>query len=181
MAVLHKDNMAAGVWTTYVLPPRQGASSSDSNMLRVLGDWNGRSAAFNMFIEYRSVQSYDSGLLDSVRNKVTLYSTAVGDAMPYTTLEAAVGPGQILRESRLGSQLTVWVGSLVGDSVRVHLCRPESATETDCADGKDNDCDGYTDGDDTDCKVGPTRRLLGAAPLMFVGDWPTPPTLNATS
>jgi len=44
---------SAGVWQTYVLPPRQGASSSDTNMLRVLGDWNGPSAAFNLFLEYR--------------------------------------------------------------------------------------------------------------------------------
>jgi hypothetical protein len=82
--------------------------------------------------------------------------------MPFTTLEAAVGSNQILRESRLGSQLTVWVGSRAGDGVRVHLCRPETASETDCDDGKDNDCDGYTDNEDTDCKSGPasSRRLL---------------------
>lgn len=110
----------------------------------------------------RRAQGYDSGLLDTVKDKVTLYSTSVGDAMPFTTLEAAIGQNQILRESRLGSQLTVWVGSRAGEGVRVHLCRPESATEMDCGDGKDNDCDGYTDSEDTDCKSGPStaRRLL---------------------
>lgn len=51
----------------------------------------------------RRAQGYDSGLLDTVKDKVTLYSTSVGDAMPFTTLEAAIGPNQILRESRLGS------------------------------------------------------------------------------
>lgn len=93
---------------------------------------------------------------------MTLYSTSVGDAMPFTILEAAVGPSQILRESRLGSQLTIWVGSRVGDAVRVHLCRPRADREVDCGNGKDDDCDGYTDFEDTDCKPGPTqaRRLL---------------------
>jgi hypothetical protein len=110
----------------------------------------------------RRAQGYDSGLLDTVKDKVTLYSTTIGDSMPYTTLEAAVAPNQILRESRLGSQLTVWVGSRTGNAIRVHLCRPEADTETDCGDGKDNDCDGYTDKEDTDCKAGPTpsRKLL---------------------
>lgn len=44
----------------------------------------------------------------------------------------------------------------------MHLCRPEAATETACDDGRDNDCDGYTDGEDTECKQGPTstRRLM---------------------
>lgn len=109
---------------------------------------------------------YDSGLLDTVKDKVTLYSTSVGDAMPFTTLEAAIGHNQILKESRLGSQLTIWVGSCAGDGVRVHLCRPETASEADCGDGRDNDCDGYTDSEDTDCKSGPTssRRLLWEAP-----------------
>jgi hypothetical protein len=114
----------------------------------------------------RRAQGYDSGLLDTVKDKVTLYSTSVGDAMPFTTLEAAIGPNQILRESRLGSQLTVWVGSRAGEGVRVHLCRTEAATETDCGDGKDNNCDGYTDSEDTDCKAGPsTKRRLLLAPL----------------
>lgn len=115
----------------------------------------------------RRAQGYDSGLLDTVKDKVTLYSTSVGDAMPFTTLEAAIGPNQILRESRLGSQLNVWVGSRAGEGVRVHLCRPEAATESDCGDGKDNDCDGYTDKEDTECRPGPTtsRRLL-AEPLI---------------
>jgi hypothetical protein len=45
--------LCAGIWRTYILPPRQGASSSETNMLRVVGDWNGPSAAFNLFIEYR--------------------------------------------------------------------------------------------------------------------------------
>lgn len=114
----------------------------------------------------RRAQGYDSGLLETVKDKVTLYSTSAGDAMPFTTLEAAIGPNQILRESRLGSQLTVWVGSTAGNGVRVHLCRPEASSETDCGDGKDNDCDGYTDGEDTDCKAGPstTRRMLLLSP-----------------
>ena len=121
----------------------------------------------------RKGDGYDSGLLDTVRDKVTLYSTSVGDAMPFTTLEAAVGHNQILRESRLGSQLTIWVGSRAGNGgVRVHLCRPETASETDCSDGKDNDCDGYTDSEDTDCKTGPTstRRLLWQAPASLSAD-----------
>lgn len=127
----------------------------------------------------RRADGYDSGLLDTVKDKVTLYSTSVGDAMPFTTLEAAVGQNQILRESRLGSQLTVWVGSRVKDAVRVHVCRPETTTETDCGDGKDNDCDGYTDTEDTDCKSGPTatRKLLHESHL---GTFPVLSTYNET-
>lgn len=49
----------------------------------------------------------------------------------------------------------------------MHLCRPEAATESDCGDGKDNDCDGYTDKEDTDCKTGPsTSRRLLVEPLL---------------
>jgi hypothetical protein len=46
-------NTHAGVWQSYTLPPRQGPGSADTNMLRVLGDWNGPSAAFNIFVEFR--------------------------------------------------------------------------------------------------------------------------------
>jgi hypothetical protein len=39
-------------------------------------------------------------------------------------------------------------GDCDDDDADVH---PGNATETDCTDGKDNDCDGAADGDDTDC------------------------------
>jgi hypothetical protein len=112
----------------------------------------------------RSGEGFDSGLLDSVRDKVTVYSTPLGDAQPFTTLEAAVGSNQILRESRLGSNLALWVGGRTAGGMRVHLCRPEAAAETQCGDGRDNDCDGYTDADDADCRpgVGPAAGGAGA-------------------
>lgn len=45
----------AGLWKSYLLPPRQGPRSTDKNMIRVRGDWAQSSAGFNLFLEYRSV------------------------------------------------------------------------------------------------------------------------------
>eukprot|EP00879_Flechtneria_rotunda_P028638 GHRR01030835.1.p3 GENE.GHRR01030835.1~~GHRR01030835.1.p3 ORF type:complete len:100 (-),score=13.74 GHRR01030835.1:249-548(-) len=81
--------------------------------------------------------------------------------MPLTTLEGTVGENQIMHETRLRSSLAVWVGSRTADGIQVNVCRPESSTERSCRDGKDNDCDGYTDLEDPDCSPGYSgRRLL---------------------
>lgn len=109
----------------------------------------------------RRAEGYDAGLLPEVRDKVTLYSTPLGDAMPYTSLEAVIGERTTLREERLGSRLTIRVGGRSDDGVAVQLCRPAAESERDCGDGRDDDCDGLTDGADPDCRQPhPARRLL---------------------
>lgn len=110
----------------------------------------------------RKAASYDAGLLPSVRDKVTLYSTPVGDSMPFTTLEVAVGQNQISHESRIGSHLAIWVGSESAEGMRVNLCRPLSDHEISCSDGRDDDCDGFIDEEDSDCQARTTtsRKLL---------------------
>lgn len=79
--------------------------------------------------------------------------------MPYTTFEAAVGENQIMHESRIGSNLAVWVGSMTEEGIKVNLCRPSSAEEV-CGNGKDDDCDGFIDEEDTDCSLVQTGRKL---------------------
>lgn len=92
---------------------------------------------------------------------MTLYSTPLGDAMPFTSLEAAISEHQTLREERLGSRLTVRVGARSDSGVSVQLCRPAADREQDCSDGRDDDCDGLIDGADPDCQQHhPARRLL---------------------
>ncbi|WIA38079.1 hypothetical protein OEZ86_001448 [Tetradesmus obliquus] len=159
---LSKGNFAAGEWRSYVLPPRVGPSSKDVNLIRVSPDWDGPAAAYNFFLEYRKAASYDAGLLPSVRDKVTLYSTPVGDSMPFTTLEVAVGQNQISHESRIGSHLAIWVGSESAEGMSVNLCRPLSDHEISCSDGRDDDCDGFIDEEDSDCQARTTtsRKLL---------------------
>lgn len=122
----------------------------------------------------RKAQSYDIGLQETVRDKVTLYSTPVGDAMPFTTFEAAIGENQILHESRVGSKLAIWVGGTAAGGIRVHLCRPASDTEQDCGNGKDDDCDGFTDMEDPDCHPS-TRRMLGLTQRPNSGKQQLPP------
>jgi hypothetical protein len=113
-----------------------------------------------LFTLCRKATSYDAGLLQSVRDKVTLYSTPVGDAMPFTTFEVAVGQNQISHESRIGSHLAIWVGSESEEGVRVNLCRPLSDHEVNCSDGRDDDCDGFIDEEDSDCQTRITSRKL---------------------
>lgn len=81
--------------------------------------------------------------------------------MPFTTFEAAIAENQILRETRIGSNLAIWVGGVSPKGIRIHLCRPESAREEQCGDGKDNDCNGFTDSDDPHCHPS-TRKLKQA-------------------
>ncbi|KAF8055403.1 Abcb6 [Scenedesmus sp. PABB004] len=88
--VLTKDSLPPGEWRSFTLPPRAGPGAAAANLLRVRGDWAGEASGHNLFLEYRRGADYDGGLLGSVRDKVTLYSTPVGDAMPFTTLEGAV-------------------------------------------------------------------------------------------
>lgn len=80
--------------------------------------------------------------------------------MPFTTFEAAVGQNQILHESRIGSNLAVWVGSTTDDGIRVNLCRPSATSEEDCRDGRDDDCDGLVDAEDTDCQGQAVARKM---------------------
>lgn len=47
--------VCAGEWHSYMLPPRVGIGGRDVNLLRIYPDWNGQSASYNLYLEYRSV------------------------------------------------------------------------------------------------------------------------------
>ncbi|KAF8054728.1 Abcb6 [Scenedesmus sp. PABB004] len=162
--VLTKDSLPPGEWRSFTLPPRAAAARPRPTCCASRGDWAGEASGHNLFLEYRRAPDYDGGLLGSVRDKVTLYSTPVGDAMPFTTLEGAVGAHQMLTESRLGSRLAVWVGDAGAAGAAVRVCRPAAEREADCGDGRDDDCDGLTDGEDPDWRA---RALAApAAPAL---------------
>jgi hypothetical protein len=91
---------------------------------------------------------------------VQVYSTPLGVAQPYTSWEMSIDQGQLWREARLDSRLVIRVFGYEGNNAVVGVCRSEGPRETNCGDGKDNDCDTLTDKDDPDCRNGVTRRLM---------------------
>jgi hypothetical protein len=80
--------------------------------------------------------------------------------MPFTTFEVAIGTNQISHESRIRSHLAIWVGGELEEGIRVNLCRPLSDHEISCSDGRDDDCDGFIDEEDSDCQTRTTSRKL---------------------
>lgn len=70
-----------------------------------------------------------------MKDRVTIYSTPLGDAMPFTTLEAAVGSNQILHETRMGSGLAIWVGAktATGELRRLVIVAAEDLSGSDLA------------------------------------------------
>jgi hypothetical protein len=36
-----------------VLPPRAGPNSKDTNLIKVMPDWDGPAAGYNLFLEFR--------------------------------------------------------------------------------------------------------------------------------
>lgn len=71
--------------------------------------------------------------------------------MPMTALEGVLGEHELLQETRLGSGLAVWLGEIGETGALLHVCRPVAGREEGCSDGRDDDCDGLTDGEDPDC------------------------------
>lgn len=51
----------------------------------------------------------------------------------------------------VGGYLVVHVANAGGPTATVKLCRATELVETSCYDGQDNDCDGFRDGQDSDC------------------------------
>ena len=115
----------------------------------------------------RKTLGYDVGLptVEGFGNKILVHSTPAGDSKPFTSFEMSIGPGQLWREARLGSSLTIRVYNYEGNNAVIGVCRPDGRTETACGDKKDNDCDTLIDAQDPDCRkpaspVPPARGLL---------------------
>jgi len=153
LGTLYKDNLPAGTWRKYTLPP---AIESSRNFLLVKPNWNADAASYSLFVSYRKKEWYDIGL-DATRNygdRVIIYSTTSSSltAQAYSSYEGAAGNNGTFFETRLGSGLVVWVKNLQSSFADVHVCRRTETQESNCWDGLDTDCDGLVDADDPDCQ-----------------------------
>ena len=122
---------------------------------------------FHFFNDCRKPLGYDFQIPinEGFGNKVLLHSTPAGDSKPTTSFEMGLGPGQLWREVRLGSNLTIQVYGYEGHYAYIGVCRPDGGSETACGDQKDNDCDTLVDTKDPDCQqpaatAAPTVRGL---------------------
>jgi hypothetical protein len=88
-----------------------------------------------------------------------VHSTPAGDSKPFTSHEMSIGPGQIWRETRLSSGLSIRVYNFQGNIAALGICRSASRTETSCGDKKDNDCDTLVDAQDPDCRNAPAPAV----------------------
>ncbi|KAG2500267.1 hypothetical protein HYH03_001845 [Edaphochlamys debaryana] len=168
VATISAASLPAGRWVTFEIP---ALSANPYNNLLVKPTWlpnlSSGPDARNLFVSYRAPVGCDKLISKAFLGMVELHSLILNfpESMPFanniTTLEAVVAPRTIwpapAQRSLDGWRLAVRFveqGPLSASApwARVAICRYDVTRETGrCNNGLDDDCDGLTDLEDSDC------------------------------
>lgn len=155
LAELKAESLPPNIFQRYAVPAQ---NVQPQNMIVVTPDWSPAfQTAYNaFFLQYRVKNgTYDTQVSDKNIDGLTLHTFDGRDQREARTtrFETTLKVGTEYRDKDFGSNLVVRLYSTIRSYATIGVCRWTEQTEDSCDDGQDNDCDGFIDYDDPDCKV----------------------------